>query len=170
MRRQSGSGKSAGGKSTSWTTLKRLAKAGTLDKGAIVSCHVRSDGQDDTELGLAENVVRVAMHPADQFEAWRALVEKGDSAAAIAVRFGVAESTVRKRLALARVSSVIFAAYRAGELDLEALQAFTITDDHALQERVWDGFPERAFSMGLFGLLELRCSAKGLRLLHEGRQ
>jgi ParB family chromosome partitioning protein len=124
-----------------YLALKRLAKAGTLDKGAIVSCHVRSDGQDDTELGLAENVVRVAMHPADQFEAWRALVEKGDSAAAIAVRFGVAESTVRKRLALARVSSVIFAAYRAGELDLEALQAFTITDDHAAQESVWDNLP-----------------------------
>ena len=121
-----------------YLALKRLAKAGTLDKGASVSCQLRGEGPDDTELSLAENVVRVAMHPADQFEAWRALAEKGDSAAEIAVRFGVAELTVRKRLALARVSPVIFAAYRAGDLDLEALQAFTITDDHAAQESVWN--------------------------------
>ena len=62
-----------------YLALKRLAKAGTLDKGASVSCQLRGEGPDDTELSLAENVVRVAMHPADQFEAWRALVEKGDS-------------------------------------------------------------------------------------------
>jgi ParB family transcriptional regulator, chromosome partitioning protein len=122
--------------------LKRLAKAGTLDKGASVSCQLRTEGPDDTELSLAENVVRVAMHPADQFEAWRTLAEKGDSVAEIAVRFGVLESTVRKRLALARVSPLIFAAYREGELDLEALQAFTITDDHATQESVWDNLPD----------------------------
>jgi ParB family chromosome partitioning protein len=125
-----------------YLALKRLAKAGTLDKGASVSCQLRGEGPDDTELSLAENVVRVAMHPADQFEAWRALVEKGDSAAEIAVRFGVLESTVRKRLALARVSPLIFESYREGELDLEALQAFTITDDHAAQESVWDNLPD----------------------------
>jgi hypothetical protein len=60
----------------------------------------------------------------------------------IAARFAVAESTVRKRLALARVSPRIFALYREGALDLETLQAFTVTDDHALQERVWDGLSE----------------------------
>jgi ParB family chromosome partitioning protein len=41
-------------------------------------------------------------------------------------------------MALARVSPAIFAAYREGLMDLEALQAFTVTDDHTLQESVWD--------------------------------
>jgi len=54
-----------------YLAMRRLAKAGTMDKAAPVSCHLPSDGQDDTELSLAENVVRIAMHPADQFEAWR---------------------------------------------------------------------------------------------------
>ena len=80
------------------------------------------------------------MHPADQFMAWRDLIEKGADIGEIAARFGVAESTVRKRLALARVSPRIFSLYREGALDLETLQAFT--DDHALQERVWEGLAD----------------------------
>jgi ParB family transcriptional regulator, chromosome partitioning protein len=101
--------------------LRRLAEAGDIGKTAPVSCHLREDGQDDSELSLAENVVRIAMHPADQFAAWRDLIEKGADVGDIAARFGVAESTVRKRLALARVSPRIFALYRDGSLDLEAL-------------------------------------------------
>jgi len=121
--------------------MKRLADSGTLERNAPVSCAVREDNSDDAELSLAENVVRVAMHPADQFEAWRGLIEKGAGIPEIAARFGVAESTVKKRLALARVSPIIFALYREGELDLETLQAFTVTDDHALQESVWQNLP-----------------------------
>jgi ParB family transcriptional regulator, chromosome partitioning protein len=125
-----------------YLALRRLADAGNIGKTAAVSCHLREDGQDDSELSLAENVVRIAMHPADQFAAWRDLIEKGADVGDIAARFGVAESTVRKRLALARVSPRILALYREGALDLEALQAFTVTDDHELQERVWDGLAE----------------------------
>jgi ParB family transcriptional regulator, chromosome partitioning protein len=125
-----------------YLALRRLADAGNIGKTATVSCHLRQDGEDDSELSLAENVVRIAMHPADQFAAWRDLIEKGADIGDIAARFGVGESTVRKRLALARVSPRLFALYREGALDLEALQAFTITDDHALQERVWAGLAE----------------------------
>jgi len=32
---------------------------------------------------------------------------------------------------------VILAAYRSGELDLEEAQAFTLSDDHAEQERIF---------------------------------
>ncbi|AWB22635.1 response regulator [Methylobacterium ajmalii] len=32
---------------------------------------------DHTKLSLVENLVRVAMHPADQFEAWKALADHG---------------------------------------------------------------------------------------------
>ncbi len=118
--------------------LQRLAEAGTLTKNADIPCTLRDDDDETAaELSLAENVVRVAMHPADEFEAWRGLIDKGASVPDIAARFGKAESTVKKRLALARVSPRIFALYRDGELDLETLQAFTVADDHELQESVW---------------------------------
>lgn len=119
--------------------LQMLAKDRTLTKAAPVSCHLIEADTDAAELSLAENVVRVAMHPADQFEAWRGLIEDGQTVPEVAVRFGVAESTVRKRLALGRVSPVILQAYRDGQTDLETLQAFTVTDDQAVQEALWQG-------------------------------
>lgn len=121
--------------------LNALAQKGKLPKDWAVPCVVALDA-DHTELSLAENVVRVAMHPADQFEAWKALADQGQDTDRIAARFGVAESTVRKRLALARVSPALFALYREGEITLEALQAFTLTDDHARQDAVWEGLAE----------------------------
>ncbi|WP_053080217.1 ParB/Srx family N-terminal domain-containing protein [Methylobacterium variabile] len=56
--------------------LNALAQAGRLPKDWAVPCVVAADA-DHAELSLAENVVRVAMHPADQFEAWRTLAEQG---------------------------------------------------------------------------------------------
>jgi len=94
---------------------------------------------DATELSLAENTVRIAMHPADQFEAWSALVNDGKTAAEVAARFGVSEQLVRQRLRLGRVSPVLLAAYRAEELTLDMLKAFGLTDDFARQEALWEG-------------------------------
>ena len=96
-----------------------------------VLCQVLERDADATEIGLAENVVRIAMHPADQFEAFRDLIDKGAAMADIAARFGVAEATVEKRLKLGRVCPTILDAYRAGDIGLEQVQAFALSDDHA---------------------------------------
>ncbi len=76
------------------------------------------------------------MHPADRFEAFRDLVDKGHSTADIAARFGVAEKSVRQLLRLARVSTKVLKAYREGKLALEQVMAFAVSDDHAAQEQV----------------------------------
>jgi ParB family transcriptional regulator, chromosome partitioning protein len=81
------------------------------------------------------------MHPAAQLIAFRRLFENGKSIADIAASFGVTESVVSRRLALARVSPLLLAKYRAGELNLELLQAFTVSEDHAAQEAVWEQLP-----------------------------
>ena len=117
--------------------LTLLAERRDLPADYMVLCQVLEEDADPAEIGLAENVVRVAMHPADQFEAFRALIDKGASVADIAARFGVAEATVEKRLKLGRVSPVLLDAYRAGALGLEQVQAFSVSDDPAAQERLW---------------------------------
>lgn len=119
--------------------LRSLAKTGTWPKGQPVACTVIEAGQEAAELSLAENVVRVAMHPADQFEAWQGLAEGGATADEIAARFGVTAGTVKRRMALGRVSPKLLALYRSGDLGLEALQAYTLTDDHARQEAAHEG-------------------------------
>lgn len=48
---------------------------------------VIADGEiDESELSLAESVVRMPMHPADQFEAFRDLIDGGASVADVAAR------------------------------------------------------------------------------------
>src|SRR5690606_5592165 len=102
----------------------------------LVPCRVI--GQEEAQqVGLAENVVREAMHPADQFEAFFAISLSGLSDAEIAARYGTTERHVAQILRLARVSPKIMAEYKAGKATLEQLQALAVTDDIKAQERVW---------------------------------
>jgi len=62
--------------------------------------------------------------------------ERGWGAEEIAARFGVSPNTVRQRLRLGAVSPRLMQLYRDGEVTLEQLMAFAISDDHARQEEV----------------------------------
>jgi ParB family chromosome partitioning protein len=132
-----------------YSALRMLAAREQIPADMPVLCQVIDREADATEIGLAENVVRLAMHPADQFEAFRALIDKGADAADIATRFGVSEATVAKRLKLGRVSPVILDAYRAGELGLDQVQAFAVTEDQAAQERIWAQGGQRCHLAGI---------------------
>ena len=69
------------------------------------------------------------------------MVDEGKSVTDIADRFGTTEVIVNRRMALAKVSPVLFALYRSDDMEFEQLAAFTITDDHARQEEVWESLP-----------------------------
>lgn len=120
--------------------LRALARRKALPRGFPVPCIVGDTAEGEEEASLAENVVREALHPADQVEAFRRLAEgRGLGAEAIAARFGVTPQVVRQRLRLAAVSPRLLQAYRDGALTLEQLTAFALTEDHARQEQVFDG-------------------------------
>ncbi len=94
---------------------------------------------DPFEISLDENITREDMHPADQFEAFRRLNEEnGWGAEEIAARFGVTLHVVRQRLRLGAVSPKLVQVYRDGDLTLDHLMAFAITEDHARQEQVFE--------------------------------
>jgi len=113
------------------------AKHKEIKRTEPIRCVIDTEN-DPFEISLDENVTRVAMHPADQFEAFHELSEKrGRSAADIAARFGVSEHVVKQRLKLGAVSPKLMTFYREGGLNLGQLMAFTITDDHARQEQVY---------------------------------
>jgi ParB family chromosome partitioning protein len=117
--------------------LQALAKDAIIANDFAVPCMLAADSVDASELSLAENVVRAPMHPADQFEAFRMLIDDGETVTDVAARFGVSELVVTKRMKLGRLSPVVIEAYRNGDIDLEAAQAFAITDDRDAQERVF---------------------------------
>jgi ParB family transcriptional regulator, chromosome partitioning protein len=65
-----------------------LAKDGSIAKDHPVACRPANDDIDASELSLAENIMRAPMYPADQFEAFRGLIDEGATTADIATRFG----------------------------------------------------------------------------------
>ncbi|PLZ01146.1 chromosome partitioning protein ParB [Burkholderia sp. WAC0059] len=122
------------------TALKLLAKKRRLAADHHVPCLLVADASART-VSLAENILREAMHPADQFEAFAALVREGRPVEDIAADFGVSPLVVQRRLKLANVSLRLMADYRAGDVTLEQLMALTITDDHCAQEAAFYDAP-----------------------------
>lgn len=120
--------------------LKRLVKQKRLAKDFAVPCHVIESG-NASEISLAENVIREAMHPVDQFLAFQELASTGLGAEEIALRFGVSARQVQKLLRLASVSPRLLDLYRQDQLTLEQLMAFTVSSDHATQEAAWFDAP-----------------------------
>lgn len=116
--------------------LQLLANEGDLAPDFPVPCNVLEAGES-IEASLHENVAREAMHPADAFEAFAQLVAQGMSPPEIAARFGYPERTVQQRLKLSKVAPDLIKAYREGKLELQALEAFAVTDDHAAQLAFW---------------------------------
>jgi ParB family chromosome partitioning protein len=114
------------------------AKRKEIKKTELIRC-VIDTANDAAEISLDENVTRENLHPADEFERFRELSEDhGWGAEEIAARFGVTAHVVKQRMRLGAVSPRLLQVYRDGELTLDQLMAFAITDDHARQEHVFE--------------------------------
>lgn len=120
--------------------LKLLAKKHRISREWEVPCLLVADGTART-ASLTENVQREAMHPADQFEAFAALVAEGRPIEDIAADFSVTPLVVQRRLKLANVSPRLLADYRAEAVSLDQLMALAITDDHTAQEAAFYDAP-----------------------------
>ena len=125
--------------------LNDLAREGTIASDFPVPCRVIENGVSDTELSLAENVLQVAMHPADQVQAFGALALAGATVADIAARFGVSERIVEQRLRLGHAAPELLDAYRENAIDLETLKAFAVTTDRARQVAVWEQVKDQGY-------------------------
>ncbi|AXI52988.1 hypothetical protein NAS141_02756 [Sulfitobacter sp. NAS-14.1] len=117
--------------------LKQLASDGVIPNDHPVSCLVE-DEQNAIVTSTTENLQRAAMHPADQFEAFAQMIAEGRKEDDIALKFGVSVDLVRRRLKLARIAPELIEQFRAGEMTLECVMAFTLTDDHDRQLTVWN--------------------------------
>lgn len=113
-----------------------LQRRGRLPKQHEVLCELVPP-ERALEVSLAENSGREAMHPADEFEAFKALIDEGKGVEDVAARFGVSVLTVQRRLKLSALSPKLLALYREDGINLDQLMALTLSDDHAVQERTW---------------------------------
>lgn len=112
-----------------------LVKEGLWPKDNPIPCEAR-DPADAVAISIAENVERVAMHPADAYRAFADLAAQGHDETAIAHRYGYEPGEVRRLLRLGALSPKALKALSCDKIDVAFAQALTLTDDHALQEQV----------------------------------
>ncbi len=117
--------------------LQLLVKQKRMTKTTRVPCVVREGGLAE-EDSLAENVQRAPLHALDQFRAFLALREKGQSEEEIAAAFFVPVGVVKQRLRLASVSPKLLDVYAEDGMTLDQLMAFTVSGDHQRQEQVFE--------------------------------
>ncbi|MES0137550.1 ParB/RepB/Spo0J family partition protein [Mesorhizobium sp. M0016] len=123
-----------------YRALELLVKQKRMIKTEPVPCVV-SDAHSAVPIeedSLAENFQREDLHPLDMFRAFQTLHDQGASHEEIAARFFVSATFVQQRLRLAKVSRKLHEVYEKEGMQLEQLMAFTVTDDHARQEEVWE--------------------------------
>ncbi|WP_342251445.1 ParB/RepB/Spo0J family partition protein, partial [Sphingomonas sp. OTU376] len=123
-----------------YRALELLVKQKRLSSTAPVPCVVRSAdaGISAAEDSYAENIWREPLHPLDQFRAMKTMEDEGQGAEAIAAHFMTTPAVVRQRLRLASVSPALHEVYAQDGMTLDQLMAFSVTDDHARQEQVWE--------------------------------
>jgi len=123
--------------------LRLLTKEGHFAKTQEFPCRiVPSDDADASEEALAENIVREALSPIDDFEAFAKLDALGLSVEEIAKRFGATERAVRQRLSLGQAAPCVRKALREGEISLDIAKLFAGCPDLARQERVFKAIDE----------------------------
>lgn len=115
-----------------------LVEDGRIDAGHLVRCDVHDvDDARATEISAAENLIRVALKPTEEFQLFAELLEQGVPEDDIARRFGIEVNHVRQRGRLGRLHPDIFAALDAEDISLDLAKAYAATTDQALQIRVF---------------------------------
>jgi ParB family chromosome partitioning protein len=120
--------------------LQLLARRGELPETLAsdgIPCRLIHSDDVALEASTAENTLREAMHPADQFDAFHAMIQTGKPVTDVAAHFGVTELVVKQRLKLANVNPQLVQIYREDGMTLEQLQALALTDNHEAQRQAW---------------------------------
>ncbi|OFA00205.1 ParB/RepB/Spo0J family partition protein [Duganella sp. HH101] len=123
-----------------WLMLGELIAEGDLPADYDIVCLMVTEAEA-VMVSLAENLGRAPLHPADVFDAMRALADEGRGVAEIALAFGTEQIAVRRQLKLANVAPRLFALFRADKASYEQMAALAVSDDHVAQQQVWDSLP-----------------------------
>ncbi|WP_266064165.1 ParB/RepB/Spo0J family partition protein [Brucella intermedia] len=127
-----------------YRSIARLVEAGRFPADGLVPCIVKKADAKTSAVddSLAENVRRLALHPLDQFKAFKRMVDGGMTTGEVASAYFTTQRYVEQRMALAKVSPVLHEAYAQNSMTLAQLEAFTANPHHDRQEQVWDALKQ----------------------------
>lgn len=123
-----------------YRSIARLVEAGRFPADGLIPCIVKKADAKTSAVddSLAENLLRLALHPLDQFKAFKRMFDMGMSKEEIADAWRTTPRYIMQRLRLATVAPSILDAYAKNEMTLAMLEAFTINPDHERQQQVWE--------------------------------
>ncbi|TNE39096.1 MAG: chromosome partitioning protein ParB [Sphingomonadales bacterium] len=123
-----------------YRAIARLVQAGRFPADGLVPCLVKKANAKTSAVddSYAENVIRLALHPLDQFKAFKRMVDDGMSKEEVADAYRTTPRYIYQRLRLARVAPSLLDAYARSEMTLAMLEAFTVNPHHGRQEQVWE--------------------------------
>jgi ParB/RepB/Spo0J family partition protein len=98
-----------------------MIHSGKLEETDVPVLVRDADNADARVLSLAANIMRLPLHPADQYEAFAAMLDEGIDRQAIATRFALPLKDVDQRLALGKVTQPFLTAYRQDQLTVETI-------------------------------------------------
>jgi ParB family chromosome partitioning protein len=129
-----------------YRALELLVKQKRMAKTTPVPCVVREGTETSAEEdSLAENTFRLNLHPLDEFRTIQTLRAQGLGDDTIATHLRTTTAIVKQRARLMAVSEKLLAIYGNDGMTLEQLMAFTVSDDHARQEQVWQSISEDVY-------------------------
>lgn len=118
--------------------LQSLAEDGALPAThEVTSLVIEGDESEVREASLAENFQRLAMNPADEAQAFAAIIEAGATTEDVARRFGVTVRFVEGRLRLASLAPCVFEALAEGAITLDMAKAYGAVSDTERQAHVF---------------------------------
>jgi ParB family chromosome partitioning protein len=124
--------------------LQLLVKQKALAADAAIPC-VRNESAIATQISLAENVTREALHPLDEYRAFTEMTAQGKSEDDIANAFRIPVKTVQQRLRLGKASPVLHKAFKEEKINLHTLMAFCVTDNQERQEQIWKRVKDQSY-------------------------
>lgn len=120
--------------------IARLVEAGRFPADGLVPCIVKKADAKTSAVddSLAENMLRLGLHPLDQFRAFKRMFDDGMTKEEIADAYRTTPRYITQRMRLASVSPALLDVYAKNGMPLAMLEAFTVNPDHARQEQVWE--------------------------------
>ncbi|WP_164885776.1 ParB/RepB/Spo0J family partition protein [Paenirhodobacter populi] len=103
---------------------------------AMVPVKVTGDRSIAAGWAAAENVMREAMNPVQEIEAFKKMRDAGNGVHDIAIAFGTSEAQIYRYLALAGLPEAVLKALAEGKINVAQASAFTISDDLTLITKV----------------------------------
>ena len=127
-----------------YLALQLLKKEGVIDGDYEVPVEVRSGLAEDDMLRIAtiENVQREPLPPMEEAQAFAKLLQHGGTVEDISEKTGLSTHMVRRRVALAALSSETKKALRDGEITLRIAEALTLgtpRKQHSILEAIREG-------------------------------